>query len=238
MNVEANRTEAAADGSSLTYISVDVTDEKGNPDTTATNTIRFSLSGNGEIAGVDNGDQATTAKYQQPSVLTGMASAQIAAYAGKALVIVRSTEDAGGFAVNVTADGLTGGSVTVNTKEVGQGTVSEGLASYTMVRDYTVKAGTAPKMRTTAVGTMADGSEVAGRITWDAISEEIYSTAGDHTIKGTLSFDGLDPVSVTCRLHVIGNVTAMRNISAVTTPGTIPAILRRIRLPILWPVRR
>lgn len=229
LKAEANRTEADADGSSLTYISVDVTDEKGNPDTTATNTIRFSLSGNGEIAGVDNGDQATTAKYQQPAVLTGTTSAQIAAYAGKALVIVRSTEEAGSFTVNVTADGLTGGSVTVNTKEVSQGTVSEGLASYTMVRDYTVKAGTAPKMLTTAVGAMADGSEVAGTITWDAISEEIYSTPGDHTIKGTLRFDGLDPVSVTCRLHVIGNVIAMRNISTATTPGTIPELSDKVR---------
>ena len=74
-----NKTEITADGSSLAYISVDVTDENGNLDTTAANTINFSLTGDGEIVGVDNGDQATTRKYQQSSVLTSKTSANIAA---------------------------------------------------------------------------------------------------------------------------------------------------------------
>ncbi len=117
LNVQTNKTEILADGSSLAYISVDVTDAEGNLDTTAINTINFSLSGNGEIVGVDNGDQATTEKGQQSSVLTSTTSAKIAAYAGKALVIVRSTKDAGSFTVNVSSSGLTGGSVTVVTLE-------------------------------------------------------------------------------------------------------------------------
>lgn len=96
-----------------------MTDASGNLDTTATNTINFWLIGNGEIVGVDNGDQATTAKYQQTSVLTSITSANIAAYAGKALVIIRSTKDAGSFTVNVTSNGLTGGSATVITTVAG-----------------------------------------------------------------------------------------------------------------------
>lgn len=87
LNVSKDKAEIVADGGSLSYITVDVTDANGVLDTTATNLISFSLSGNGEIVGVDNGDQATTAKYQQPGVLTSSSSAKISAYAGKALVI-------------------------------------------------------------------------------------------------------------------------------------------------------
>ena len=224
LEVEANQTEVKADGRSLTYISVDVTDASGNLDTTATNTIQFSLTGNGEIVGVDNGDQATTAKYQQTSVLTSTTSANIAAYAGKALVIVRSTKDAGSFIVNVTSNGLTGGNVTVTTKEAEEVTSSEGLISYTLVRDYTVKAGTKPELRTTASGSMADGTTVAGSLAWEELGEETYNTPGDYTVNGTLTFAGIEPISVTCRLHVIANVIAMRNISTATTPGTVPTL--------------
>lgn len=222
--VSQNKTKIAADGSSLVYITVDVTDANGVLDTTATNTISFSLTGNGEIVGVDNGDQATTSKYQQSSVLTSTTSANIAAYAGKALVIVRSTKEAGSFTVNVTSSGLTGGSATVTTTTVDDGTTAEGLVSYTMVRDYTVKAGTYPELQTTATGAMADGSDVNGTITWETIPETAYSTAGDYTINGTLTFNGQDPISVTARLHVIANVIALRNVSTVTTPGTVPTL--------------
>lgn len=225
LSVKANKETILADGSSLAYIEVEVQDSEGVLDTTATNTINFALTGNGEIVGVDNGDQATTDKYQQSSVLTSSISAKINAYAGKALVIVRSTKDAGSFTVNVTSDGLTGGAVSVATTSSGDGSSSEtGLASYTMVRDYSVKAGTKPVLQTTATGTMADGTAVSGTITWEEITQETYSTAGDYTVNGTLSFDGMEPISVTCRLHVIADVIAMRNISTATVSGTVPTL--------------
>lgn len=223
LNVSVNKTEIAADGSSLAYISVDITDANGVLDTTATNTINFSLSGNGEIVGVDNGDQATTAKYQQSSVLTSTTSAKIAAYAGKALVIVKSTKDAGSFTVNASSSDLTGGTATVKTTAVNDN-AAEGLTSYSMVRNYTVKAGTKPTLETTATGTMADGTTVNGTIQWDTIAEETYNTAGDYTVNGTLTFDGEEPISVSCRLHVIANVIGLRNISTATTPNTVPTL--------------
>lgn len=224
LKVTQNKTSIAADGSSLAYIEVEVQDENGVLDTTAVNTISFSLSGNGEIVGVDNGDQATTEKYQQPSVLKGTSSAQIKVYAGKALVIVRSTKEAGSFIVTASSSGLNGGSAEVATYGVDDGSVEEGLVSYTMIRDYTVKAGTAPELQKTATGTMADGSTVAGTVVWDPISEEIYSTAGDHIVRGTLSFDGMEGIGVIARLHVIADVIAVRNVSTVTTPGAIPSL--------------
>lgn len=227
--VTQNKTAVAADGSSLTYIEVEVQDASGHLDTTATNTINFSLEGNGEIVGVDNGDQATTAKYQQSSVLTSTTSAKIAAYAGKALVIVRSTRDAGRFTVNVSSPGLTGGSASVTTTAVDSGETQEGLASYTMVRDYSVMAGTTPSFQTTATGTLSDGATVTGTISWNTVSSSTYSTPGDYTINGTLTFPSYDDIPVTCRLHVIADVIAMRNISTVTMTNTVPTLPSTVR---------
>ena len=223
LEVSQNKAEIAADGSSLVYISVDVLDKEGNLDTTASNNIVFELTGNGEILGVDNGDQATTAKYQQRSVLTSSTSANINAYAGKALVIVRSTEDAGSFTVNVSSSGLTGGSASVTTTAVSDNT-SDGLVSYTMIKDYSVMEGTVPAMDTASTGTLSDGTTVSGTITWNAVSQDVYGTAGDYTINGVLNFAGYESINVVARLHVIPNVIAMRNVSTATTSGEVPSL--------------
>lgn len=224
LKVTTNKTAINADGSSLAYISVEVLDSKGNLDTTATNLINFSLTGNGEIVGVDNGDQATTAKYQQSSVLTSSTSAKIAAYAGKALVIIKSTKDAGTFNVDVSSSGLTGGSVSIKTNEVGNSSEHEGLISYTMVRDYSIKVGTIPTLQTTATGMTSDGKTLEGTISWETIDESIYQNAGDYIIKGKLTFIGYDDIDVTCKLHVIPEIVALRNISTVTSANTVPSL--------------
>ena len=225
--VHQDKTAIAADGSSLVYISVDVTDANGVLDTTATNQISFSLTGNGEIVGVDNGDQATTAKYQQSTVLKSATSASIAAYAGKALAIVRSTDEAGSFTVQVSASGLSSESVTVTTNEA-SAPAGDGLVSYTMVKDYTVKLGTVPTLLTEATGLMADGTGVTGTVQWDEIPAETYGTAGDHTIGGVLTIAEQE-LTVTCRLHVIEDVVALRNVAAVTTPGVVPTLPTVVR---------
>ena len=154
-------------------------------------------------------------------------SAKISAYAGKALVIVRSTKDAGSFTLTASASGLSGGSVTVITTEDPDAPKQDGLISYAFVRDYSVKAGTVPILSTEATGLMADGTEITGTIVWDEIPVEYVETAGDYTINGTLTFSGLEPIKVTARLHVIGNVVAMLNVSTVTTPGTVPKMCIR-----------
>lgn len=229
LKATVNKTEIAADGSSLAYITVDILDESGNLDTTASNNITFTLRGPGEIVGVDNGDQATTKKYQQSSVLTSSTAANINAYAGKALVIVRSTEDAGTIKLDVASSGLTGETVTITTTGDSDDSATENnLVSYTMVKDYTVKAGTAPALDTTSTGTLADGTTVNGTITWDAVGD-VYKTSGDYTIAGTLTFAGMEAIPVTAKLHVIPNVIDLRNISTATMVGVAPTLPGTVR---------
>ena len=229
LKATVNKTEIAADGSSLAYITVDILDESGNLDTTASNNITFTLSGPGEIVGVDNGDQATTKKYQQSSVLKSSTSANINAYAGKALVIVRSTEDAGTIKLDVASSGLTGETVTITTTGDSDDSATENnLVSYTMVKDYTVKAGTAPALDAASTGTLADGTTVNGTITWDAVGD-VYKTSGDYTIAGTLTFAGMDAIPVTAKLHVIPNVIDLRNVSTATMVGVAPTLPGTVR---------
>ena len=229
LKTTVNKTEMPADGSSLAYVEVDVLDASGNLDTTAFNNITFTLSGPGEIVGVDNGDQATKKKYQETSVLTSKTTANINAYAGKALVIVRSTEDAGVMTVKVASSGLVGETVTITTTAVSNDdTTAKGFVSYTMVKDYSVKAGTTPTLSTEAVGMMADGTTLPGIISWDEITD---TKEGDYTITGTLNFTGTDiePISVAAKLHVIPNVIDLRNISTATMVGVAPTLPGTVR---------
>lgn len=102
----ADKTKLVADGYCLSYITLDITDRDGNLDTTASNQIEISLKGAGEIVGVDNGDPATIEKYQQKTVLKSASEAVIRAYAGKALVIIRSTKTPGEIVVTAESEGL------------------------------------------------------------------------------------------------------------------------------------
>ena len=170
----ADKTEITADGYSLSYITLDITDSNGNLDTAATNRIELSLSGEGEIVGVDNGDPATLRKYQQSSVLTSATTANIDAYAGKALVIVRSTKTGGGFTLTATSSGLSSDSVTVNTVAreeeepeipVEAITLNVNAVELEVGETYTLEAEVAP----------ANASDKA--VTWSTSDSEIVTVA-------------------------------------------------------------
>ncbi len=223
-----DQTKISADGYDLVYVEVDVTDANGNLDTTAANNITFTLSGPGEIVGVDNGDQATVSKYQNSNVLTDRRNANINAYAGKALVIIRSTQDAGEITLNIASNGLSGQTVTI-TSTADSTDTGEGLASYAMIRDYSVKVGTQPALDTTAIGTLSDGSTVSGSIVWDTIPSETCNTAGDYTIYGTLALQGFESIPVSAQLHVIPNVIDLRNISLAVMEGNAPTLPNTVR---------
>ena len=219
----ANVETINANNSDLVYVEIDVTDANGNLKTTATNNITFAVEGPAEIAAVDNGDQATVRKFQNSYVLTDRRNANINAYAGKALVILRATDEGGEITLNIASSGLEGQTITINAIG-GEGEDNTGLVSYEMIRDYSVMAGTAPELDTVITGYLADGTTVTGSITWRTVSEELYNAAGDYTITGVASFPGYEDVRVSARLHVIPNVIALRNVSAATMEGTAPTL--------------
>lgn len=90
----------------LVFVACDVLDANGVPVPTASTTVTFACEG-GTVLGTDNGNAACV----EP-----MRSATKSAFRGKVLCVCRHDGKAGTMTITATADGLTGGSVTV-TKE-------------------------------------------------------------------------------------------------------------------------
>src|SRR5229473_669256 len=102
--------EIAADGKSLSFLTVEVTDHDSVVVPDASNLIKFRVEGPGTLAGVDNGQQENAQSYQAPSV---------PAFNGKALVVVRSTRQAGHITVTASSPGLGRASATLRSVAAG-----------------------------------------------------------------------------------------------------------------------
>ena len=76
----------AADGKDLTYIYYEIVDRDGNVVPTANNLVRFQLHGQGQIVGVDNGEQASRERYKEQADGSWIRKA----FNGKGVVIVKS----------------------------------------------------------------------------------------------------------------------------------------------------
>lgn len=221
LKVTPEKTEIQADGSSLAYIDVDILDKNGEFASQARNNIRFTLTGNGEIAGVDNGNASTIDKFQQKSVLTSPTTANIDAFSGKALIIVRSTEKSGGFTLRVDSNGMETQTVSVNTTGDNMGTPYP--TNYELQTEYTIDMGTEPVFQSTADCTLSDDTKMNATLTWDAVSKEIYNTPGDYRINGSMAY-GEEQTPVVAVLHVNPVIKAVKNISKATMKDMIPVM--------------
>lgn len=92
-----DRTILNADGKDLSFITVRVTDEKGNLVPDASNLITFRVSGNGSVAGVDNGCQTSMEPFKAD---------YRKAFNGMCLLIVQTDKKAGTIKIEAISDGL------------------------------------------------------------------------------------------------------------------------------------
>jgi beta-galactosidase len=104
--VKADRSSIVADGRDLAFVEVDVVDAQGVIVPQATNGIDFAVTGPATIAGVDNGNAISHESYKGKSR---------AAFSGKALAILQSTNNAGSVTLKATSGSLTAGSVVITT---------------------------------------------------------------------------------------------------------------------------
>lgn len=104
IELTADRSKLRADGKDVSFVTVRVLDAAGNLVPDAANLVRFSISGSGFIAGVDNGYQASLEPFKADSRK---------AYSGMCLAIIQTTEKAGAIILQATADGLAPASVTL-----------------------------------------------------------------------------------------------------------------------------
>jgi beta-galactosidase len=95
--LNAVRSTILGDGSDLSFVEVNIVDKNGVLVPRADNLVRFAISGQGTIAGVDNGSETSMEPFK---------ANQHTALNGKALCIVQSNGKKGSITLTVTASGL------------------------------------------------------------------------------------------------------------------------------------
>lgn len=97
IEILVDRETIKADGNDLSFITVKIIDENGNliPDTD--NLVEFDVQGEGFIAGVDNGYQASVESFKVN---------KRKAFNGMCLMIVQSTQNSGEIIVTATSEGI------------------------------------------------------------------------------------------------------------------------------------
>lgn len=208
-----------ADGYSLSYISVDVTDDFGVMDPDASNEITFTVEGDGELVGTDNGDQRDLTCFVPESTKQTTRKA----YNGKALAIVKSTKKAGSFTLTASADGLLSDRITVTTESIYEDGNRE-LQSYQLPTHCYVRQGAnSLALPQTVTATYADGEEADLPITWDSYDADNLNRPESFVVTGSFQ-SGEQEVSVSMTVHVYGNVVAAENYSGITAPSTMPTL--------------
>jgi beta-galactosidase len=106
LEASADRSQIAADGLDLAFVTVRVADKDGNTTPRASNLVKFSVDGPGEIVATDNGDPTSFVAFPSP---------QRPAFNGLCLVIVRAKPgQAGEIRVRAESPALKGTLVKLN----------------------------------------------------------------------------------------------------------------------------
>ncbi|WP_256009367.1 DUF4982 domain-containing protein [Desertivirga xinjiangensis] len=97
LHLEADRSVINADGMDISFVTVTVVDDKGNPCPTANNQLNFKVRGEGVYRAACNGDATSLEQFHLPTMKL---------FNGKLVVLVQSTDVAGNIQLKVEAKGL------------------------------------------------------------------------------------------------------------------------------------
>lgn len=100
----ADRKQLLPNGQDLSYVSIEITDKDGVLQPNASDRLQFKIEGPGVIAGVDNADVKDTDPY------TGNSRK---AWHGRAMVVIKSTHNAGDIKLTVSSASLSEATITV-----------------------------------------------------------------------------------------------------------------------------
>ncbi len=204
-----DREVITADGQDLSYITVDITDKDGNVVPTADDNVKFQISGNGKIVGVDNGDATEVTQSYKGN--------ERKAYSGKAMVIVQSTTDGGSFTLTANASGLRSDTAKVFTTENPE---EEELLGYEDPETVYVKKGQTPELPKTVAAVYSSGKKEEKPVTWNAFDEESFGEAGLYKISGTV--EGAQAPAELC--VIVMDYIGIRPVHLVTAVGSIPEL--------------
>ncbi len=108
-----DRPTIRADGQDLAFVTVRIVDARGRLSRMDGNQlVRFTLTGSGKIAGVDNGDPTN----HEPFIGTTPNAAQHRAFNGLAMVVIRAPRTGATMTLSAQADGLSAASVRISAR--------------------------------------------------------------------------------------------------------------------------
>ena len=204
-----DREVITADGKDLSYILVEVLDKDGNLVPTADNLINFQISGNGIIAGVDNGNQtAVDERYKDD---------KRKAFSGKAMLIVQSTTEEGGISITASSAGLQSDSVNLFTTAA---ETEVKLLGYEALADVTTSRNVQPDLPQTVNAVYSDGTKIAKAVSWEQIDSSLLGQAGRFVVQGTVTETG-DRMSI---YVIVADYIGIKDTVIVTAVGTIPQL--------------
>ncbi|MBR7927955.1 Ig-like domain-containing protein, partial [Aerococcaceae bacterium zg-ZUI334] len=211
LRTTTKHSEIKADGTSLSYIEVDVVDQNGNIVTGSDKNIKFDISGPGRIVGVDNGNPADYSSYKADNRN---------AFHGKALVIVQADREPGTISVTATAEGLTAATQEIAVTRVASDQTSF-AESVNIVKNYTLTRGQALDLPSEVTLTMSNGEKQTTPITWTSLSEEQLNKPGIYEVSGTIEGQ-TTPIVV--KVTIINPIVAVENYAVTTTRGVVPKL--------------
>lgn len=97
IKLEADRTQLVANGKDLAYVTVSVVDKAGNECPTATNQLKFKVTGSGTFRAACNGDATSLEMFHLPTMKL---------FSGKLVVTVQSSKSEGNIKLLVEGSGL------------------------------------------------------------------------------------------------------------------------------------
>jgi beta-galactosidase len=107
IELEPDRRTINADGQDLSFITVKVLDKEGNLVSYADNLINFDISGEGKLAGVDNGLQTSMESFK---------ANHRKVFNGLCLVVVQSSKDKGKINIKASSEGLQEAAIDIQTQ--------------------------------------------------------------------------------------------------------------------------
>ena len=217
LEVKADRETITADGQDLSYLTVNVTDENGNLVPNADNKVTFEVTGDGVLAGVDNGRQADHQSYRDDNRK---------AFSGQLVGIIQSTKSAGTITVKVKAEGMEDQTVTITTTPSSDSTESEkAISSVKMSKSYYVKVGNQPQLPGQVEVVLTDKTKTTGTVTWEKATAEQIAQAGTFSLTGTVSVEGVEKTeTISVNVNMIDTVAALLNYSTTTSVGVEPIL--------------
>jgi beta-galactosidase len=105
LRLTADRKTIQANGEDLSFITIEALDSEGRLEQNSDQEVHFTIDGPGTILAVGNGDTASKEAYQ---------GNQRALFHGRALVVIRSSREAGAIHLQTNAENLGSTEITIN----------------------------------------------------------------------------------------------------------------------------